>query len=673
MSYHKKNTTNSSTQPQNQLTVAAAYLQAVDHFNIKQYEAADQLCTAIIKAQPNHIDAINLLGVVAQQINRHDLAVEQFSSAIKIADDTELLHYNLGLSLLQLGQIQKGIASLQRAIAIQPAYYEALNSLGYALYGEDRLDEAVKYLQKAISIKPDYLIAYNNLGNVYLAKGEFDKAVDFYQKSLLINSDYSEAHNNLGNALLAQGKLEDAKSSYKKAISINPVYLEAYNNLGNVYKEQGDLLDAVKCLQKAIAIDPQFVQGYFNLANIMGEQGKLDDAVENYRKAIEIKPDFVEAYGNLGNILNDQGKFEEATQYYLQAIKIDPYNINAHVNIAGIKRYSSIAEVDSLKTLLAKSTTAKEISLLNFAIAKGMFDLQQQSDGIKYYLEGNRVHRGTFEFAIAETKKTFEKFINLFDKDFIDVKKGIGVADATPIFILGMPRSGSTLIEQILSSHPDVHGAGELPYLEEALLQNSAAKTVDEIPEMVTALNVDDAKNIADKYIEYIRNIDSKTKYITDKMPGNFVYIGIIRMLLPHAKIIHSVRCAEDTCFSIFRENFKQFHPYAYDLTELGQYYRLYTKMMAHWHALFPGAIYDIHYENLTLNQEDETKKLLKYCGLPWDDNCLKFYKTSRNVRTASNYQVRQPMYTSSINGWKPFKKQLKPLIDALGDLASDF
>jgi hypothetical protein len=191
------------------------------------------------------------------------------------------------------------------------------------------------------------------------------------------------------------------------------------------------------------------------------------------------------------------------------------------------------------------------------------------------------------------------------------------------------------------------------------------------IPDIVSRLKSNDVDKLGNKYIEKIREIEPKIKFITDKMPGNFLYIGIIKLILPNAKIIHSVRSPEDTCLSIFRTNFTEMHNYAHELSELGQYYRLYSDMMAHWHKTFPGTIYDVHYEKLTVNQEHETRELLEFCGLDWHRECLRFHETERNIQTASNYQVRQPMYTSSINSWKRFEKQLQPLIKALGDLAS--
>ncbi|MBF0195974.1 MAG: tetratricopeptide repeat protein [Magnetococcales bacterium] len=668
---NQKTSSPASNTPNSQLTVDAAYAKAVEHFGAQQFKEADQLCTAIIQAAPNHIDALNLLGVIAQQINRNDLAVEQFEKAINIDSSFALLHYNLGLSLLQLGKNNEGITSLQNAIAIQPSYYEACNSLGFAMQNQGSLDEAVVYLEKAIAIKPDFYEAYNNLGNTFLAQGELEKAEGSYHKSLSINSNYHEALNNLGNALLAQGKLDEAIESYKQAISINSNYVEALSNLGNALQELGKLDEAIKSYTKAVDINPDFAEAYFNLGNIKSLQNKLDEAIIFYRKAIAIKPGFVEVYGNLGNLLNDQGKFDEAIEVYQQAMAIDPEFLNVYASITGIKSYTSALEIQKLQTLLANSTTNKDKSLLNFTIGKAMLGAENGSDAIKYYLEGNRIHRATFNYDIADTKKTFNSFIKHFDKKFFKTRRGFGAEDGTPIFILGMPRSGSTLIEQILASHPDVYGAGELSFFEDGLLQSLAVKSVGNIPKKALALSLNDTKKLGSKYIENIRKIEGNSKYIIDKMPSNFLYIGMIRLLLPNAKIIHSVRSPQDTCFSIFRENFIHFHPFAYNLTELGQYYRLYSKIMAHWHNLFPGAIYDIHYEKLTSNQEEETKKLLKYCDLGWNDNCLQFYKTARNVRTSSNFQVRQPMYTSSVNGWKRFEKQLQPLVDALGDLAS--
>jgi tetratricopeptide (TPR) repeat protein len=761
-----KKTSRPTTDNQTQLTIYEAYTQAIDHFNAKRYKEADQFCTAIIQAVPNHIDAINLLGLIAQKANRHDLAIEQFQRAVNIDNSSALLYYNMGISLDYIGRreeavqilqtavekdpgnnqisnylngildntlqnnkagsvqidaqeaLQRGISfhqtgqldeaiqwyrkvldiqpkniaafcnigvvlqsqgklseaivSYKKAISIKPDYASAYSNLGYALQEQGELEEAVSSYKKAISINPDYADAYSNLGNTLKEQGKLEEAVSSYKKAISIKPDYADAYSNLGNALKEQGKLEEAVSSYKKAISIKPDYAEVYYNLGHALKEQGRLEEAVSSYKKTISINPSLAEAYYNLGNILQDQEKSEEAVASYKKAISINPDYADAYSNLGNTLKNQGKLEEAVSSYKKAIAIKPDLAEAYYNLSTTKEFSDVSETQVMKDILKSAGTNNDKIFLNFALGKAMSDINNDSEAFKYFIAGNRLKRADLVFDILDAAKTAKKFQKTFNKSFFESRKGFGCKDKTPIFILGMPRSGSTLIEQILSSHPDVYGAGELSFIEHNILQKMSSNSVKMIPHTVSRFTSNDVSELCNKYIKQIREIEPKTKFIIDKMPDNYFYIGVIKLILPNAKIIHSVRSPEDTCLSIFRAKFTETHNYAYELSELGQYYRMYSELMAHWHDTFPGTIYDVHYEKLTVSQEDETRKLLDFCELNWNDKCLSFHKTVRNVKTASNYQVRQPMYTNSVNGWKRFEKQLQPLIESLGDLASE-
>ncbi|MBF0379807.1 MAG: tetratricopeptide repeat protein [Magnetococcales bacterium] len=328
---------NTSSQPSNsgqsQLTVDAAYAQAIDHFYAERYTEADLLCTAIIKAKPNHIYAINLLGLIAQNINRHDLAVEQFKCAINIDNRVALLYYNLGTSLFPLGRMTEVVKVQKKALDIDPNYVEAYSSLGAAYTKLKRFDESVVCLQKAITIKPDFAEAHYNLGFLKQEQESFNEAVSSYQKAITIKPDFADAHSNLGNVLQQQGKLEEAITSCQKAIIFKPDFAEAHYNIGNALQQQGKLEEAVTSLQKAITIKPDFADTYSSLGIVLQKQGKLDEAAANLQEAINIKPDFAEAHSNLGNVLQQQGKLEEAITSCQKAIIFKPDFAEAHYNL----------------------------------------------------------------------------------------------------------------------------------------------------------------------------------------------------------------------------------------------------------------------------------------------------------------------------------------------------
>jgi protein O-GlcNAc transferase len=348
-----------NSKKESQLTVDAAYSMAIDHFNSARYTEADKLCTAILQSIPNHIDAINLLGVIAQKVNRHDLAVEQFQRAINIDNSRAMLYYNLGTSLYPLGRLEESIQVLKIALEKDPGnvqisgylhgitnnsvlnekidnpQYTAQEALqkGISSHQSGQLDEAIFWYQKSLEIKPGNVIALSNVGFALQTKGKLDEAALCYQKAIAIKPDYTDAHYNLGNTFQKQGKLEEAVTSYQTAIATKPGYAEAHSNLGNVLKEQGRLEEAVAGLQKAIAIKPDYVEAYYNLGNALQEQGKLDEAVTSYQKAISIKPDYAEAHANLGNALQEQGKLDEAVASLQKAIATKPGFAEAYSNL----------------------------------------------------------------------------------------------------------------------------------------------------------------------------------------------------------------------------------------------------------------------------------------------------------------------------------------------------
>jgi len=539
---------------------------------------------------------------------------------------------------------------------------------GVACHQQGRTDEAMVYYKKAIKKKPDNAFAYCNMGMIMRSQGKIEEAISSYKKAIFSYPNYVEAHYNLGNALKEQGKLNEAVASYQKAIYVKPEYALAHYNLGLVLEEQDELNKAFASYQKAISIKPDYAEAHNNLGNVLKAQGKIDEALVSYQKALSIDSNYAKALSNIGIALQEQGKLDEALVSYQKALSINPDYAIVHFNLSTTKKYTSLSEIQDMKNHLANATEIEDKMNFSFAIGKALADLKQDQEAFQYFIEGNRLKRKTIDYSIADETKRFKKFHTIFNKPFFESRKDLGCKDITPIFILGMPRSGSTLIEQILSSHPDCYGAGELQFIQKIIVENMSTNLSSET---VSRLNSDTLIKMGMDYISKIRDIEPNAKYIIDKAPPNFLFLGIIKLMLPNAKIIHSVRSPEDTCLSIFRTKFTGVYNYAYNLTELGQYYRLYSELMYHWHSIFPGIIYDIHYEKLTINQEKETQKLLEFCGLNWDEKCLSFHKTVRAVKTASNYQVRQPMYRTSVGAWKRFEKQLQPLVNALRNLSS--
>lgn len=595
---------------------------------------AESAYRQVLEATPGHPDANHLLGLVAYQSGRSDLAVEYISKAISTNPNIPAYHNNRGLALLHLRQ----------------------------------LDEAEASFKKALALKPNAADVRVNLGNVFQARGDLAAADAQYAKALEINPDYPQAHFNRGILYQEQKQYEAAEAAYRKALATQPNFAEAHGNLGNTLKEQGRFDEAIASYRQALRLNPQLVQSHSNLGIALKEMGRLDEAEACHRQALKLNPDNAEAYHNLGNVLDTQGRKEEAVESYRKAIQLKPGFTHAYRQLAYIIRFTEDNPlIATMETLWKQELTDESRLHLGFALAKAYDDTRQHSRVFAPLNTANTLRRRDYSGKkIENIHELAGQLERLFPPDFLTQYAENDDGDPTPVFIVGMPRSGTTLTEQILASHPAVHGADELVFMRHLALAESQKLTGKEYPEAAPLYTSQHLHTISQTYLERIRQIAPSAERIVDKMPSNYKYIGLIRMAFPQARIIHCQRDAMDTCFSIYKHYFAAPQPFAYDMEELGLHYLAYRRIMAHWEKVLPGHIYTMQYETLIENQEAETRNLLEFCGLPWNDACLDFHKTRRDIKTASSMQVRKPIYKTSIRSWEPYRKELAPLIRAL-------
>ncbi len=696
----RKNTTMAN---RNQRTVSAIedkLSHAKSSLRTGKVSEAEAVLISILKTEPQQFDALHLLGIANTMQGKLEVASGFFLRAIERNPQSAKTFYNLGIvhnarkeyqsavqcfqraldldsgdpdvscalgdALTALDRHGEAIDCYKRAIAADNDNAEALGKLGIALSKLGRLDEAVAHYRKAIVIKPDYAEAHYNLGTTFSGLGRLDDAVAHFRKAIGIKPDYTMAHGNLGIALSALGQPDDAVAHFRKAIDINPDFAEAHSNLGNALKELGALEEAVAHYRKSIDIRPDYAEAYSNLGIALSGLGRQDDAVTHFRKAIEIDPDYAKAHSNLGATLSELGRLDEGVAHFRKAIEINPDFAEAHRQLTFSKTYSKYDDdIRVMEEIFAQPDMLDEQRMhLAFGLGKSFEDLQKYEKAFEFFAEGNAIKRRTFSFEIETWKTHFKKLKEIFDDSLFDRHQDVGCTDETPIFVLGMPRSGTTLLEQILASHPDVHAAGELDILSKTI---NASFDKRKYPKNILDEDSDIFERLGGEYIHQVREKSEKATFITDKLPHNFLHIGMIKLMLPNAKIIHCERDSKDTCLSIFKTYFSsQEHTYAYDQNELGQYYNFYRELMEHWHSVLPGFIHEIQYEDMVSDQEAQTRVLLAHCGLEWNDACLKFYKTDRPVKTASAAQVRQPIYKGSVQSWIRYEKQLAPLLKAL-------
>ncbi|MCK4838245.1 MAG: sulfotransferase [Desulfobulbaceae bacterium] len=564
---------------------------------------------------------------IKEHNNKENLGLGKNHTKPKSAQE----HYNLGCTYVERNMLEDAVECFQKAISLQPAA-EVFYNLAVIQERLGNLAGAIDSLQEALLLGPDFKIVHLPLGYLFLKTGDFQQAINSYNKALSYDHNNAEAYNNLGVALNEIDMPEEAAANFKKALQLKTDYDEAFVNLGNIRTHQRRYEEAVECFQRVLS--------------------------EN--------PEHAEALNGLGNVHKDKGDFEEALTAFRKAVTLNPYCASCHFMMTSLRKYSGdekhIAEMENL--FAKKELDKKQRMYLAFGLAKAYEDSGGHERAFDCLVEGNKLKRDTLNYSAEETKKVFGHIKEVFNKSFVSTDANIGIPDNNPIFILGMPRSGTSLVEQILASHSSVYGAGELTYIIQIINHACKSNNIDEILKHIDGNRETTASLLGNEYIEKTRKLNAPAKHITDKMPHNFLWLGLIHLALPNAKIINCKRDPMDNCLSIFKNLFSGgAMKYGYDLHELSNYYLLYKDLMHHWHDIFPPeTIYDVCYEKIVRDQEIETRKLLQYCELPWEDNCLSFHKTSRIVATASAAQVRKPIYKDSVQLWRKYEKQLEPL-----------
>jgi tetratricopeptide (TPR) repeat protein len=686
--------------------VQGMFVDAVRRHQAGRLAEAEQRFRSILAIQPRHADSLFSVGLIACQGGRYDVAVELIGKAIRIRQDNPFYHFSLGNALAAQGKNRDAATRYKRALALKPDYADAHKNLGVVLVAEEKFMEAIGHYERtlilapdcadthnnlavalkaagrvgdaaahyirALTINPDHAMAHNNVGLLFSDQGRVDDAIPHYVKALAVKPDYADANNNLGSALLAKGKVRDAQAHYERAIAIDPNHAAAHNNLGNLFCERGKHADAVKEYERALVLKPNSADTHGNLGIALAAQGRIEDAAAQCRKGIALDPHHAKAHNSLGNILKEAGKFDEAMAHLERAVAIKPDYAEAHFNRADIKTFHpGDPDLAALEALAGRNGwSAKQAPYIHFALAKALEDCGDYTRAFEHFQIGNGCKRRQVEYDEASDVRLFESIASIFDGPLLDRFEGEGDPSAVPIFVLGMPRSGSSLVEQILASHPQVQGAGELLDLDRIATGAKAAGSPGRYPESIAAMDGPGLRRLGQIYLSRLpAPVPGKVR-VTDKLPGNFLHIGLIRLILPNARIVHTMRDPMDTCVSCYSKLFTEGVHFSYDLAELGRYYRRYSRLMSHWRSVLPAnSILDVSYEKVVEDIEGQSRRLIEYCGLPWDERCLDFNKNKRPVKTASAVQVRQPLYRGSIERWRRYEAGLGPLLHELEEI----
>lgn len=476
----------------------------------------------------------------------------------------------------------------------------------------------------------------------------------------------------LQQAIQAQsaGNFAFAEAEYRSLIAERIKTPQIFCNLAAICAQSARQAEANNLWKQALAISPRFLEAQMNLADSLQNAGKIEQAENLYRRIISDHGQHVAAKYLLANLLKSKGRFSEASDLYLQVMEQQPAYTQAHFSYSAIHRYrdKSDPHLNLMLELNQKSGLSKENKIhLAFALAKAFENIGDYPEAFKYLKTGNDLRFSEFNYQIDGDKELIQSIIKSFSSEAMSQVQVDPQTSNRPIFIVGMPRSGTSLVEKIISSHSDVFGAGELDYIFALGTSLFLKETRNYQFAPLSYYSKQSFELFGKSYLEKIELLDHKASRLTDKMPFNMMMIGLIRIAIPNAKIIHCVRDARDNCLSIYKQNFTTGnYRFAYDLKTVGQFHKLYQLLMKHWHKVMPGVIYDVSYEALTLNPEVEIRNLLAACDLEWEDECLNFEKTEGIIKTASAYQARQPIYTSSVRLWEKYGENIQPLLDEL-------
>jgi tetratricopeptide (TPR) repeat protein len=560
-------------------------------------------------------------------------------------------------------EVRKALHQLNSNSKLRPSRNELDQMM--AMFSSNQIDSAIISVENLISKYPDDAFLCNFRGACYSEIDSSDIAIHCFESAITLKPDYAEAHFNLGVLYHKLKEFNKAKKSYKNAIKFNNSYSTALNNLGLIQMEQLDTDSAIENFEWAIAFSPEYSEAHNNLGVAYQEIGNFDKAKSQFEKAVELDSNYLQAFHNLGVLCEMLNYTDIALYSYEQVVKIDPEFTEGYRNISKLKKFkANDPQISIIKDLYFRlNQDISDKAKLCFTLAKIYEDLGNKAKFFEFLNKGNNLRKQEINYSIDDSCEFQAKIKKLFAMPIPKIEiLPIKPIRKKPIFIVGMPRSGTSLVEQIIASHSDVFGAGELNYLKETVSHSIE----NFINDGEYSLNQKDIEFIRENYLEAINQIKTSKVVITDKMPANFRLIGFILLAIPEAKIIHVKRDAIATCWSNYRHYFSSGNGFSFNQNDLVKFFELYSEIMSFWNELYPDQIYDLCYEELTSSQEKETKKLLKYCELDWDENCLNFHKNKRIVKTASAAQVRKKMYQGSSEEWKQFEPQIKTLIDGL-------
>lgn len=544
-----------------------------------------------------------------------------------------------------------------------------------ALHLAGNIPTAIDKYARVLKGRPNHFGALRNLGVLKLQAGAFGEAIKLFKKAIRVDSGAVEVRRDLARALLAAGQMHATVATYREALQLEPNVPTTHLDLAAVLHTLGRRTEALKHYRRAIAIKPDFGEAYNDMGVLLRELRRFDDALEAFTHAVFFNRQTAMCQANLGGMLLAKGRISDAVAAFEAAIALEPRRAQFLYYLAEAKTFAANDPHLALMATLLRdiaSLQRQDQAALHFALGKVLTDTGNHVGSFSHFIEGNRLKRSEQSYDETAVLAEIDQIQDTFSPEFMRKRAGGGRPSTLPVFVVGMPRSGSTLVAQILSSHAKIAGAGEIDDFGNAVAsledRRNPPGTVTSISAPARGLTETSVNSLARRYLNAIATLAHGAERVVDKALTNFLHLGLIHLALPNARIIHIKRNPVDTCISCFSKMFAAGHGFSYDLAELGRYYRAYQRLMEHWsRVLPPGAVMDVNYEDLVTDIEGQSRRMIEYCGLEWDPACLRFYESERWVHTSSVVQVRRPVYDSSVGRSSQYGNLLGPLLTALG------
>ena len=650
----------------NQVSLETAYKNAGDLLKKSEFNLAEKQLSEILKKFPNDPNALRLSGVSSLEQEKPEVALIPLQKAIRVAPKFLQAHENLAQAWTQLGDLKKAEVCFKKCLELDASNFSNWKALGDVLSDQGKDEEADKAYKNAISTDKKYLDLQKAMSQVQ--KGNLGEAEKIYREILSDDPNNVDALRLL--ALLASrtGAVDQAINMLENCTKIAPDYALAWENLAKMYRQKDDpdsLQKAAFCFRKATELRPNWAEGWAGLGTMQTRSSQHEEGIESYKKSIELKANQPRVHLSLGHVYKTTGNQEACISSYNEAISFDNNFGEAYWSLANLKTYKfSSEEISSMekKIELTEVPEREKVHFL-FSLGKALEDMGNYDESFEYYKRGNDLNRGRTTYDPKAIEALSERLKQFFTEERFHENKDFGDNSNSPIFIVGLPRSGSTLIEQILASHSKIEGTMELPNIMNiARKLGNSTKDRTAYPEVIESLQGSDLTDLGKSFIDETQFLRTGKQYFIDKMPNNFSHIGLIKLILPNAKVIDARRNPMDTCFSCFKQLFARGQAFTYDLSEIARYYVNYVNLMDHWDKVLPGYVFKVQHEDLINNQEGVTRDLIDFCEVDFESSTLEFYKTKRAVKTASSEQVRQPINTKGVNQWKNYEAHLKDL-----------